>query len=250
MPPGTRLGVRSGAEKRRSNRARIADRVTAGSAAAGRGAARQVHRARAPTCVRLRTPHTGVHVSGDDVTHRKYTAYLNGGFGMADACPLGQPRAVEREGALGTFERSINMSSSESVLDVGLVPVVVPSVSPVPIPPPPQRWAIPLGYRVLGKDEWQRGITISISESGMLLEAAHPIPLRTQLELSFQLPERIGSLESGDVQCVGEVIRHGLPTPSVPYPIGVQFVRLCRQMPSCHPGGSRDQQVREPCTAS
>ena len=133
------------------------------------------------------------------------------------------------------------MSSSASVPDFGLLPVVQPSVSPTRFPPRPPRfvWAIPLVYRVLGANGWQRGITINISESGMLLEAAHPIPLRTRLELSFRLPERIGRVESGEVRCLGEVVRHGLPTPSVPYPIGVQFVTM-----------SRDQQVSEPCTAS
>lgn len=83
--------------------------------------------------------------------------------------------------------------------------------------------AIPLLYRVLGRNVWERGITINTSESGILMEATHPIPLRTRLELKFQLVERFGSGESGEVRCVGEVVRHGLPTPSVPYPIGVQF---------------------------
>ncbi len=118
------------------------------------------------------------------------------------------------------------MSLTASVLEVGWSTMTAPSVSRIPSRPRAQRFvlATPLLYRVLNGRAWERGITINFSESGMLLEAAHPIPLGTRLEVSLQLAEQVGSVQAGDVRCVGEVVRHGLPTPSIPDPIGVEFV--------------------------
>ncbi len=84
--------------------------------------------------------------------------------------------------------------------------------------------AVPVLYRAVGEEEWQRGITIDLSESGMLLEAAQPIRVAKRLELSFQLAEPVGRLGPDLVRCVGKVTRHGFPTRSVPHPLGVQFV--------------------------
>ena len=84
--------------------------------------------------------------------------------------------------------------------------------------------AVPVLYRAAGEEEWQRGMTVNISESGLLLKAAQPIPLGKPLELSFQLPEPVGRLGPGLVRCVGTIVRHGFPTPSLPHPLGVQFV--------------------------
>ncbi len=84
--------------------------------------------------------------------------------------------------------------------------------------------AVPVLYRRVGEEEWQRGMTVNISESGMLLEAAQPIPLGKPLELSFELPEPVGRLGPDLIRCMGKVVRHGFPTPSVPNPLGVQFV--------------------------
>ena len=83
--------------------------------------------------------------------------------------------------------------------------------------------AIPVFYRVAGTGTWHRGVTISVSESGMLLEAPTPVPLRKRLELTFRINHKIGNLGPGETRVFGEVVRHGLPTPSVRYPIRVQF---------------------------
>ena len=37
--------------------------------------------------------------------------------------------------------------------------------------------AWPVLYRCVGDREWQRGLTMNISESGFLLEAVEPLPL-------------------------------------------------------------------------
>jgi DNA-binding response OmpR family regulator len=83
---------------------------------------------------------------------------------------------------------------------------------------------LPVSYQVAGDRGWQRGITVNISESGVLLEAAKPVALGARLELAFELPEKLGRFEAGPVTCTGRVRRHGRPTRSAPYPLGVQFV--------------------------
>ncbi len=85
---------------------------------------------------------------------------------------------------------------------------------------------LPVLYRAEGESEWQRGMTVDISESGVLLEAAEPVALEARLELTFELQEKLGRLDVGPVTCVGRVARHGEPTRSIPYPLGIQFVEV------------------------
>ena len=77
---------------------------------------------------------------------------------------------------------------------------------------------IPSLYRVVGANYWQRGLTINISESGVLLQAASPLALRTRLEMTFQVSEPIGTFQVGQVACIGEVVRHAQPTEASPFP--------------------------------
>ena len=86
--------------------------------------------------------------------------------------------------------------------------------------------ALPVLYRSQAAPEWQRGRIENLSETGRLLAAAKPVCLETRLELTFELPEWLGRLNSGQVNCIGRVVRHGQPTPSVPYPLGIQFVEV------------------------
>ena len=85
--------------------------------------------------------------------------------------------------------------------------------------------ALPVLYRVQGEPEWKRGLTVNISESGVLLEAASPVALGTLLEMTFELQERLGRLDAGPVTCLGRLVRHAEPTRSVPHPLAIQFVR-------------------------
>jgi CheY-like chemotaxis protein len=84
--------------------------------------------------------------------------------------------------------------------------------------------ALPVLYRAEGESEWQSGMTVNISESGLLLDAAEPVALEARLKLTFELPERLGRLNAGQVTCLGRVVRHGEPTRSTPYPLGIQFI--------------------------
>ena len=84
--------------------------------------------------------------------------------------------------------------------------------------------AWPVLYRCVGDREWQRGLTMNISESGFLLEAVEPLPLGTLIEPHVDIPEPVGRLGPGPVWCGAEVVRRGLPTPSTPYPLAARFL--------------------------
>ncbi len=81
-------------------------------------------------------------------------------------------------------------------------------------------------YRVEGDKTWHRGRTINISESGVLLQAASPLALHTRLEMTFQLSESIGTLQVGQVACIGEVVRHVQRTESSPFPVAAKWVEF------------------------
>ena len=57
--------------------------------------------------------------------------------------------------------------------------------------------AWPVLYRCVGDREWQRGLTMNISESGFLLEAVEPLPLGTLIEPHVDIPEPVGRLGPG-----------------------------------------------------
>jgi len=95
--------------------------------------------------------------------------------------------------------------------------------------PPPEAprfiKAIPVLYRPSDdQTEWLRGLTIDISDSGILLEAVSALALKLRLDLTFEAPEAIGRLGSGTVSRRGHVVRNGTPTPSIPHPLGIQFI--------------------------
>ena len=85
---------------------------------------------------------------------------------------------------------------------------------------------IPSLYRVVGTDYWQRGLTMNISESGVLLQAASPLALHTRLEMTFEVSEPIGTFQVGQVACIGEVVRHAPRTESSSFPVAARFVEL------------------------
>ena len=85
---------------------------------------------------------------------------------------------------------------------------------------------IPSLYRVVGTNYWQRGLTMNISESGVLLQAASPLALHTRLEMTFQVSEPIGTFQVGQVACIGEVVRHAQPTESSPFPFAAKWVEF------------------------
>ena len=89
-------------------------------------------------------------------------------------------------------------------------------------------------YRIVGDKTWQRGLTINISESGVLLQAADHLPLHARVEMTFQLPEAIGRFPAGQLTCSGEVVRHADELSS-PYPTAARFVQFIDPGPSPEP---------------
>jgi hypothetical protein len=65
---------------------------------------------------------------------------------------------------------------------------------------------VPITYRASGDEHWFQGRIVNISESGVLFE---PTELRpgTPVELIFSTPVQVGSIASGKLLCVGEVVR-------------------------------------------
>ena len=81
-------------------------------------------------------------------------------------------------------------------------------------------------YRVAGTAGWRRGLTVNISDSGVLLQAAAPLALRARIEMTFHLRESIGCFPSGQVTCLGEVVRFGQSTSASPFPTAARFVEV------------------------
>ncbi len=87
-------------------------------------------------------------------------------------------------------------------------------------------------YRVVGDKTWQRGRTINISETGVLLQAADHLALHARVEMTFQLPEAIGKFPAGQLTCVGVVVRHAPSTEPSSYPVAARFVQFIDPDPS------------------
>ena len=82
--------------------------------------------------------------------------------------------------------------------------------------------AIPVRYRPSDQTAWLRGLTVDISESGILLEAVCALAPGSRLDLTLEASE--STLGSGSVSRSGRVVRHSTPTPFIPHPVGIQFI--------------------------
>jgi hypothetical protein len=65
---------------------------------------------------------------------------------------------------------------------------------------------VPITYRVAGDDHWFQGRIVNISESGVLFEPTE-LQAGMPVELIFSTPVQVGSIASGKLMCVGEVVR-------------------------------------------
>ena len=83
--------------------------------------------------------------------------------------------------------------------------------------------AIPVLYLPSRQTGSLRGLTVDISDSGMLLRAVGPLAIGSRLDLTFDAADAFGGIPRGTVSRHGRVIRNGTPTPSTPYPLGIQF---------------------------
>ena len=67
--------------------------------------------------------------------------------------------------------------------------------------------SLPLRYRLLGEENWKKGLTENISRSGLLFRAEEVLQPNAQLEISLVLPAEIAGLSAAEVVCRGEVVR-------------------------------------------
>ena len=83
--------------------------------------------------------------------------------------------------------------------------------------------ALPLLYRIVGEPALHLGITVDISASGVLLEAASPVALQTLIELTFEVPPSFEGSKTQQMTLKGRVVRLATPTPETPYPVAIEF---------------------------
>ena len=84
--------------------------------------------------------------------------------------------------------------------------------------------ALPLLYRIEGEPAWHRGITVDISASGVLLEAASPVAPQALIEVTFQVPQWSKGSKPQQVTHKGRVVWLAPPTPETPYPVAIEFI--------------------------
>jgi CheY-like chemotaxis protein len=70
---------------------------------------------------------------------------------------------------------------------------------------------LPLRYRLLGEQDWKKGLTENISRSGVLFRAEEMLQPNAQLEISLVLPAEIAGLSAAEVVCRGEIVRSMQP---------------------------------------
>ncbi len=72
-----------------------------------------------------------------------------------------------------------------------------------------RRFAIRLSvrYRTEGHVEWYKGQVENISESGVLFETEHVLPVNTPIEFKFLLPPTMPDMLSAEVLCRGHIVR-------------------------------------------
>ena len=84
--------------------------------------------------------------------------------------------------------------------------------------------AIAVLYLPSGQTDWLRGMTVDVSDSGILLEAVSRLAIGSRLDLTLDASEAFGGMLRGTVRRHGQVVRHGTPTPSIPHPVGIRFL--------------------------
>ncbi len=82
-----------------------------------------------------------------------------------------------------------------------------------------------LRYSLEGDRQWWSGVTVDLSDSGVLFHAVEPLAPGTLLEMTVDLPAGFGHLPKGTLRCSARVVRQALaPSPIRLYPVAVTFV--------------------------
>lgn len=86
--------------------------------------------------------------------------------------------------------------------------------------------ALPALYRRSGEQDWKRGRTKDISDTGVLFEAGEPLPIESIIEMTFHLPQQLGNLPAGQLTCLGKVVRHREALESIPPRAAAKFIEF------------------------
>ena len=90
---------------------------------------------------------------------------------------------------------------------------------------------LPVRYRTPDVQDWQTAVTENISRSGVLFRSRRPLKPRTAVELVLEVPNPIPGGPSGDVGCLGDVVRAelrngGSPTHVVAVAVGSYRLKI------------------------
>lgn len=66
---------------------------------------------------------------------------------------------------------------------------------------------IPISYREVGSREWQQGVSVNISTSGVLFRPAARLRPQAELEIKFMLPVAIRGDTPAEIRCRGTAVR-------------------------------------------
>ncbi len=82
-----------------------------------------------------------------------------------------------------------------------------------------------LRYSLEGDRQWRSGVTVDLSDSGVLFHAVEPLVPGTPLEMTVDLPAALGRLPSGVLRCSARVVRQAFAPSSIRrYPLAITFV--------------------------
>lgn len=66
---------------------------------------------------------------------------------------------------------------------------------------------LPIRFREKGETDWHEGVTLNISESGVLFQAAFRLRSRAAIEMALTLPNAISGEAPAQILCQGLVVR-------------------------------------------
>ncbi|MBI3048229.1 MAG: hypothetical protein HYY76_07935 [Acidobacteria bacterium] len=71
---------------------------------------------------------------------------------------------------------------------------------------------LPMLYRRVGEEEWNRGTTENISASGVLFVGGRDLETAAPVEMTVTLPPEVSGTAAVEVICLGQVVRRA-PAP-------------------------------------
>ncbi len=83
----------------------------------------------------------------------------------------------------------------------------VPAHEDASIRAPRMRIGVNVQYRQMGTQEWHRGVTADISQTGVKISGTTALKENSSLEIIFDMPEQIAGAGNRKAACSGRVVR-------------------------------------------